>query len=521
MADKTAPAALLPRPSAVDDPEENDAKVGPVAGMCEAFLLLWCVPGFGMVALFAGLLAGGTTVPWVFVLPGWEKEIWGISTATNVATMLAGRSLMSVLFCAHFGKWSDKAGRKLACAIMAISSLCVGLPRLFGNGHPQFFTMFGLVVFTGPMAVHLSGSPVLWAFASDYLAPEHKEVGFAIVGGSCSLGSFFTQMICVVVSHQVFDPDPVVNAETKTTVFLSIVVVYIVLAMTILFFVPPGAYMPEPSDADIAEEAEEQGFVASVLGPLRLVAKKPALRACCAVICLITLPDMAASDIATQVIYEMLGVTSQKDMVATSGKWSTYPLPFNFFVVLTIGILARRYGPSRTVRVWVPISSLLFSMPLIMLAVKDTWAITLGGLCVLTPLSNYGPLQALVAHIVPPQRIGEAMGAIATCKNVVSLIAPVAVAVFSRVLEDSDNNDKLWLIYPICTCIMLTAWPFTFCLDSRVARDTNMKWDTWASGSRPSTIKTALNARSSAMFSARASGQRSGYGGRPSTRQSV
>jgi hypothetical protein len=40
-------------------------------------------------------------------------------------------------------------------------------------------------------------------------------------------------------------------------------------------------------------------------------------------------------------------------------------------------------------------------------------------------------------------------------------------------------------------------------LEKRVPRDTNMTWNTWASAGRPSTIRTALNARSSAMFSAR------------------
>merc|ERR1740117_1275204 len=120
------------------------------------------IPGFGLVALWAGLLAGGTTVAWVFVLPSWEKQIWGESVATNVALMNAGRALTSVLLCAHFGRWSDKAGRKVACAITTVCSMCVALPRLYDSSESVFMITVTLVIVTGPLAVHLSGSPVLW-----------------------------------------------------------------------------------------------------------------------------------------------------------------------------------------------------------------------------------------------------------------------------------------------------------------------------------------------------------------------
>jgi len=191
----------------------------------------------------------------------------------------------------------------------------------------------------------------------------------------------------------------------------------------------------------------------------------------------------------------------------TMSVFSVYPRPLTFIVVMVVGVCARRFGPHRLVRIWVPVTALLFAFPMILKYTFETWSIMLSGFFVLLPLTNYGPLQALVTHIVHPRQIGEAMGAIATCKNMVSLLAPLMVGAFTSALERTDHtvypNSLLYIIFPVCAFVMFCAWPFTFCLEKRVQRDTTMTWNTWASAGRPSTIKTALNARSSAMFSAR------------------
>lgn len=532
MAQPTAPdGALLVN----EDPQE-DGESGPLAGVCEAFLLIWYIPGFGCVSLFAAVLSGGATLAWIFVLPVLEKQIWGDSAASNTAWMNAGRCFVSVLLCAHFGSWSDKHSRKAAVVVMTVSSLIVGLPILaLGSTSAGLTTCVVLVVVTGPFAVHVSGSPVLWAWASDYLGPEHKEVGFAIIG-ACSSGGSFLVLLGAKALGNAFpgNPDP----------FLWCTVGCLVLCLVIVAVTPPGAHMPELNDADLAEE---KGFMQAMFGPMRLVAKKPTLRATCVVVALLTLPDMAATDISSQIIFSLHDYTDPcstdalvteytaaayktctpitpqcvKDEVTksvtqcvtqavtdTMQTFSVYPRPLTLIVVMIVGVCARRYGPHRLVRVWVPITAILFAFPVVLKLrppTEDfqTWALLLSGFFTLLPLTNYGPLQALVTHIVPPRQIGEAMGAIATCKNLVSLIAPLLVGAFTTYLQSTDQNDKLYIVYPVCAFVMFCAWPFTFCLEKRVPRDTTATWTTWASASRPSTIRSALNARSSAMFSAR------------------
>lgn len=515
---KTQPAdsgALLPRNSGED--AEEDGTPGALAGVCEAFMLLWCIPGFGLVALFSAVLSGGATLAWLFVFPNLEKKIWGCegaapdcvdNSASNVAWMNAGRCLVSVLLCAHFGSWSDKNSRKAAVVVMTVASLIPGLPVLVNDEWQGMTAVVILVVITGPFAVHVSGSPVLWAWASDYLGPEHKEVGFAIIGACSSAGSFVVLIFARWLATQYpGQPAP----------FLWINVGCLIVALIIVAFTPPGAYMPDLTEEDIPEE---KGILQAMFGPMRLVAKKPVLRATCVVVALLTLPDMAATDISSQIIFAIIDIQTPciKEFSPNVAKitecaydkgtdimttFSVYPRPLTVVVVMVVGVCARRFGPHRLVRVWVPITAIMFAFPVVLISQQDaTWALLFSGFFTLLPLTNYGPLQALVTHIVHPRQVGEAMGAIATCKNMVSLLAPILIGVFTEYLANIDRNDLLWVVYPACAVVMLCAWPFTFCLEKRVARDT-ITWSTWASAARPSTIRSALNARSSAMFSAR------------------
>merc|ERR1719453_2128976 len=95
-------------------------------------------------------------------------------------------------------------------------------------------------------------------------------------------------------------------------------------------------------------------------------------------------------------------------------------------IILYVGIASSRYGPHRFLQYYLPITAVLFCVPAL-LDFKEFhthWAIIIAGVCAILPLSNFGPLQALVVHVVPPSRVGEAMGSLAACKNVVSFIAP-------------------------------------------------------------------------------------------------
>merc|ERR1711957_945620 len=93
------------------------------------------------------------------------------------------------------------------------------------------------------------------------------------------------------------------------------------------------------------------------------------------------------------------------------------------------------------------------------------------GLLMIAPLTLYAPISALVTQLVPPGRVGEAMGAVAACKNIASLIAPLIMGVILEKLAASGRNDLYWTIFPGGALLMLlTAWPFSLML-ARVPQD--------------------------------------------------
>lgn len=241
-------------------------------------------------------------------------------------------------------------------------------------------------------------------------------------------------------------------------------------------------------------ESRQPSLAAALFSPLKLLTRKATLRAVCMVAALLTFAELAASDISAQVLYEMLDLTdaAPADQQTASLFYCTMPSPILFFVTILVGVAARRYSPHRFVRVWLPITALLFPIPALLTVIHEHWMILIGGFCATLPLSNYAPLQALVVHVVPPSRVGEAMGSMAACKNLVSFVAPFVIGSVAETLARTNNEDKLWVVYPGCALIMLSAWPLTWLLQSRVPRESNAVWSSWATTARPSLFRSSM-----------------------------
>lgn len=250
---------------------------------------------------------------------------------------------------------------------------------------------------------------------------------------------------------------------------------------------------------DVEDDHASDDLMIALFSPLRLLWRKATLRAVCMVAAFLTLGELAASDISAQVLYSMLDITSDAQWQDTVLYFNCFPMPLTFIVIIWVGIASRRYSPHRFVRAWLPITSVLFAVPALLAIPRfhHHWAIFVAGFCSVLPLSNYGPLQVLVVHVVPPRRVGEAMGSMAACKNLVSFIAPLIIGSFSAGLAAGDNNDLLWTVYPGCALVMLCSWPFTWALEKRVPRESNAVWSSWASTARPSLWRPSLATRPS------------------------
>merc|ERR1719162_270407 len=151
-----------------------------------------------------------------------------------------------------------------------------------------------------------------------------------------------------------------------------------------------------------------------------------------------------------------------------------------------VGVLCRRFGPVLVLKLWLPFCALSFAGPALLAVATDDWVILIAGIGIQVAFSCYIPLQSLVTHVVPSCRIGEAMGAVASCKMIASIFAPILCGVAWTAIEKSGSN-LYWIIFVVAALLMLVGFPFTFLLERRLPRDTSATWSTWASArhSRP------------------------------------
>jgi len=166
--------------------------------------------------------------------------------------------------------------------------------------------------------------------------------------------------------------------------------------------------------------------------------------------------------------------------------FNTYPMIPMIVVYGFVGVLCRRFGPTLILKLWLPFCALCFAAPALLAVYTDNWTIFVGGVGLMMAFSCYIPLQSLVIHVVPASRIGEAMGAVASCKMIASIFAPILCGVAWTAIEKSGSN-LYWIIFVVAALLMLVGFPFTFLLERRLPRDTSATWSTWASArhSRP------------------------------------
>mmetsp|Transcript_56095 Transcript_56095/g.170822 ORF Transcript_56095/g.170822 Transcript_56095/m.170822 type:complete len:132 (-) Transcript_56095:105-500(-) len=81
------------------------------------------------------------------------------------------------------------------------------------------------------------------------------------------------------------------------------------------------------------------------------------------------------------------------------------------------------------------------------------------------------PLQALVAQLAPPDRVSEAMGAVGAFKCMASLLGNLAVACITPLLHLTGMTNPLWVLYPSCGLVTMTAFLCVLRLPAQAAAE--------------------------------------------------
>lgn len=440
-----------------------------------------CLPGFWRLAAYQFCSAAGILLPLVYYRAPLASQVWQDNAASFTAWSNAVQASIGFVGAPQFGMWSDGRPRKISMTILASCQIARVVPLLILRSEWSLWVSVCINVITSPFTPRLTGSAVLWAWFSDTIPQDNREVAFSLM---FSAGAFATWVVGSTVSAvaTVFSLDP--------DIYPGIGMIFLVLALLLVVTSPAQApYARDASSPNLV--MRQQSFKDMMLSPFRLAFRKRSLRLVCGLAAFVTLPEIAVQEVATPIVFVMLGIDgpgNETKQALVAGWFGNFQNLGLIFVYATVGFCAARFGPARALAIWTPMCCVFFATPALLTlpALQGPPMEVLCGLMMCSPISIFPPLQALVAILVPPSRKGEAMGAVGGFQNLASLFAPLLMGLTTQMLANAGRTDLFWTLFPGASILMLIgAWPFGLRLAwlLRSEQESDLNQSDWSSDS--------------------------------------
>jgi len=210
-------------------------------------------------------------------------------------------------------------------------------------------------------------------------------------------------------------------------------------------------------------EAAAGGRGLQLPGPLRTLQMNASLRNLCIVACLVSIPEVALSDMNARYVYGELGyldaegpeVAAKERFVSSMGAYIGQGLviPGFFFA----GHFAKKLGNLRSLRMMVIMASFLIGSSALLPLVPEVWMGSLTYISNTMTLLLFPTLQALVVQAADEGRVGEALGLCGAGKQVAALVGNMAMVCLAAAMSQSPF---LWSLYLGGGLFILCAWPF-------------------------------------------------------------
>lgn len=452
----------------------------------------------------------------VFVQGPATSYAFGNQAAMVTNINCIGTPLVALLFSVPFARWADsKTDPRMGLYWVIIGAQSPSFAMMFdGFQNPGKRSIWGFIIWcavVGPMRCQMSGNPVLWAAYSDKVPPDVREFGFQILATLPSLSILAICPICNSLTHSYPIDYTDAFALSYIQIFQYTFIVCFFLTLLTIFFMKNTrspwtlAAMEQRKEGEELDESEEHSsfnYCRVIGNAFEFFRSNTVLLAVAGALSVYTLPDLAASYPAGQIYYTVQNIAVVDDAIygnstnyangtSTNGlpndayiervqhnrdaqismsNWMTnWPVIIGFVMNVCIAFAANKFGPARTMVVWVPITCLLFSLPFLMYfpwgqdnpIVYIAVAVGVG-----SASSVFPPLQALATLAVPVERVAEALGCVAMCKDFMSLMAPILMMGVMGLMDAQADNDADALakayrwIFPGCACLMFMAWPF-------------------------------------------------------------
>jgi len=475
--------------------------------------LLWRNPDLLKVVAASGLLAAATIMSPAapLVMIELRSRVWGEHMSSYTALFNTANGIVAMLFSGSFGRFGDKVGRRLAMNIVGVLGFMPTWSLLVFGCNVNGLAAFSVLTVVGGVAcITVTGCPTCYALVSDVMAPEDLEVAFGICFAGVVAVAIIANFGGLVVSAAYEGRDlPILLYLLGLDVAFFVVVAFVRIPSHAKQAVStkeledveaapaehPGAEAEAVSATvigaegrrregavEVTAEGSDAGTSASsgsssgsfgplpfrlpsVLAPLELLGHNASLVYLCIVAALVSLPEITLTDVSAQFALNQFDLvhtddTSKQKLVSLLFQWPGYALLLPSFVV--VGLLSKRFSALRMLRVLVPITGVLLSLPVLLRVAPVMWLVPIVGISVPLSMVVFAPLQSLITQLAPDDRVGEAMGSVGASKQVASLLSNLCVGGLVPFLLSTGMPKPLWIFYPLATASSLIAFALTF-----------------------------------------------------------
>jgi len=434
--------------------------------------------------LFLGLNSVMAGVPSSLVVANMAAEHWGTHMAQNQAMFATVRLALGVLCMGPFGMLGDRYGNRSAVLILTCLMVLpnVGL-LVLGEGKVGLISYSLANVLSGIGGCTMTGAPCMYALIHEVVAPADygtfMGVTFAVV---C-----LTSIVGTLVGGAIMR-----SGGSKAVLWFSIAVFGVL--MGILALVRPSN-QAAARDGDTTQESEVQSEAAdspsiaagqssiesmsdesagssesgktstqcALFSFLSFAFQTKALLRVCLIGALVGMSETILVDVLPQYAYSCLGLLSGEEHSRERTQVSlvmSITLQFSIAVgCLITGVLSRRFSTFGILKCVIVFGAAMQVVPVILYFVSTHLVVIVSSACLGLSVSVMPPLQAIVPQVAPEGRIGEAMGAMGSFKCGSYLVSSIVLSAGLPVLEESGLENPLWLLFPCCGLLALSAFP--------------------------------------------------------------
>lgn len=443
----------------------------------ESVVLLIRNPELVKAVTAAGLLAAATVMSPIvpMVLVELRSDVWGHRMSEYTAMFNSANGIMAFFFSGYFGRLGDMLDRRVAMLAVGVLGFAPTWALLVCGQNTGGLVAFSVLsVFGGAACITVTGCPTCYALVNDVIPPGDREIAF----GCC-----FASVVFIAVLSNF--GGLLVNTLCREG---HEAIIFYVLGLNFAFFAiislvklptPDGRKAPVPEeedcDSDVSTgsssaadanfpQAKRPSFCTG-FGPIDLFKQCPDLRYLCVVAALVSLPETTLTDVSAQyalnqfdLIYSSDG--ARKKEVAIVFQWPGYLFLMPAFLVA--GFLAKTCGALRTLKILIPLTGVMMSMPVLVRFVPRIWLAAITGMAVPLSMVVFAPLQSLISEVAPPGKVGEAMGSVGASKQAVGLASNIAVSGLVPALLRTGFEKPLWIFYPLATLTSFAALAVAF-----------------------------------------------------------